>query len=316
MFRRWKTNGLKVGDKIESQNEITKFCEFSLITVIKTLKDLETEGVIRRQVGKGSFLVKTPWSAAHHRIGFFYNRDIVGGGIFHNEFYTRLVISLEKGIVSDGHEFIMGSFTHKSMPVVMWDRLDAVLLTGVTGKTELGSIGRTSSQVSVIDAVLDEPAVHSYRIDYRPAFDALFARYGDVSNRVLYLDTAIESSERAVRLDAFQQACANSRELQNLRVIPVNQEDHAEYTAALEEAVVEFQPDLVCGYMHHSWHRLIPERLSKPVRVYPFGLDTVRPGFVVDSDKWMGTILPLIYEKLEDRRAEAEIHNFPARFVP
>jgi len=316
LFRRWKTNGLKVGDKIESQNEITKFCDFSLITVIKTLKDLEAEGVIRRQVGKGSFLVKAPWSEAHHRIGFFYNRDIVGGGIFHNEFYTRLVISLEKGIVSDGHEFIMGSFTHKSMPVVLWDRLDLVLLTGVTGQTELGSIRTTSSQVSVIDAVLEEPPVHSYRIDYRPAFDALFERYGNVSNRVLYLDTVLESSERAARLDAFQQASANSRELQDLRVVSVNQEDHVEDTSALEAAVTEFQPDLVCGYMHHSWHRLIPELLSKPVRVYPFGLDTVRPGFVVDSDTWMSTILPLIYEKLEDRRAEAEIHNFPASFVP
>lgn len=62
LFRRWKTNGVKTGDKIESQNEIMKFCGFSLITVIKTLKDLEAEGVIRRQVGKGSFLVKTPWS--------------------------------------------------------------------------------------------------------------------------------------------------------------------------------------------------------------------------------------------------------------
>ena len=47
LLRRWKTKGLKAGDKIESQNEITKFCDFSLITVIKTLKDLEAEGVIR-----------------------------------------------------------------------------------------------------------------------------------------------------------------------------------------------------------------------------------------------------------------------------
>ena len=97
LFRRWKTNGVKIGDKIESQNEIVKFCEFSLITVIKTLKDLEAEGIIRRQVGKGSFLVKTPWTEAHHRIGFFYNRDIVGGGIFNNDFYTKLVVALRKG---------------------------------------------------------------------------------------------------------------------------------------------------------------------------------------------------------------------------
>ncbi|KKC37297.1 hypothetical protein WH87_12130 [Devosia epidermidihirudinis] len=316
MFRRWKTNGLKVGDKIESQNEITKFCDFSLITVIKTLKDLETEGVIRRQVGKGSFLVKAPWAEAHHRIGFFYNRDIVGGGIFNNEFYTRLVIALEKNIVSDGHEFIMGSFTHNSMPIVLWDRLDLVLLTGVTGETSVKSIGTTSSQVSVIDAVLDLPFVHSYRIDYRPAFDALFDRFGSTHNRVLYLDTVFDSTEREARLEAFQQACSNSRELQDLRVIRVNQEGTDDDTAALEQAMIEFQPDLVCGYMRHSWHKLIPEYLTKPVRVYPYVLDSSRPGFVVDSGTWMSTILPMIYEKLEDRRAESEIHSFPARFVP
>ena len=316
LFRRWKTNGLKAGDKIESQNEITKFCDFSLITVIKTLKDLEAEGVIRRQVGRGSFLVKAPWAEAHHRVGFFYNRNIVGGGIFNNEFYTRLVIALEKGVVSDGHEFIMGSFTHDKMPITLWDRLDMVVLTGITGETDISAFSQTTSQVSVLDALIDLPGVHSYRLDYAPAFAEMFARFGAKPNRVLYLDTVHVSTEQAARRSAFEAACAGSEALQTLRIFTVNQEDQASDISGLEATIAEFQPDLICGYMHHRWHARMAEALAKPVRIYPFGLDSTRPGFVVESDDWMKTTLPTIYQALEDRRSGGDVHAFSAHFVP
>ncbi len=316
LLRRWKTNGLKAGDKIESQNEIIKFCDFSLITVIKTLKDLESEGVIRRQVGRGSFLVQAPWAEEHHRVGFFYNRNIVGDGIFNNEFYTRLVIALEKRVVSDGHEFIMGSFTHAKMPVTLWDRLDMVVLTGITGETDISALSQTTSQVSVLDALIDLPGVHSYRLDYAPAFREMFARFGTKPNRVLYLDTVHVSTEQAARLAAFKAACAETDALQTLRITTVNQEDQSSDFAPLERVIAEFQPDLICGYMHHSWHSRMAEALSKPVRIYPFGLDSSRPGFVVTSDDWMKSTLPMIYQKLEDRRAEGEVHTFPPHFVP
>lgn len=316
LFRRWKTNGLKLGDKIESQNEITQFCDFSLITVIKTLKDLEAEGVIRRQVGKGSFLVKAPWAEAHHRIGFFYNRNTVGGGIFNNRFYTRIVIALEKAVVSAGHEFIMGSFTHEKMPVSLWDRLDMVVVSGITEQTDTSGLSQTTSQVSLIDAVIDLPGVHSYRLDYAPAFDEMFDRLGHRTNRVLYLDTVHISTEQAARLKAFESACARSEMPQVLRITKVDQEAEDYDLSALESAIVDFQPDLICGYMHHSWHVPMAERLMKPVRIYPFGLDSSRPGFVVDSDEWMKSVLPHIYQQLEDRRPEGELHTFPARFTP
>lgn len=316
LFRRWKTNGLKAGDKIESQNEITKFCDFSLITVIKTLKDLEAEGVIRRQVGRGSFLVETPWSEAHHRVGFFYNRNIVGGGIFDNEFYTRLVIALERGVVSDGHEFIMGSFTHDKMPISLWDRLDMVVLTGVTEQTDISPLSQTTSQISVLDAVIDLPGVHSYRLDYGPAFEQMFAHLGDQPHRVLYLDTVHVSSEQGARLAAFRAACAASDVAHTLHIATVDQENERSDLSALEQTVTDFQPDLICGYMHHRWHGRMAEWQAKPVRIYPFGLDSRRPGFVVESGDWMKSVLPIIYEKLEDRPGAAEIHTFPAHFVP
>ena len=317
LLRRWKTKGLKAGDKIESQNEITKFCDFSLITVIKTLKDLEAEGVIRRQVGRGSFLVDAPWAAAHHRIGFFYNRDIVGGGIFDNAFYTRLVIALERGVVSDGHEFIMGSFTHEKMPATLWDMLDMVVLTGVTSETDISALSQTTSQISVLDAVIDQPGVSSYRLDYGPAFVEMFAKLGTRPNRVLYLDTVHVSSEQAARLAAFKAACSGGDVVQTLRVTTVNQEDHLADISALEATIAEFQPDLICGYMHHRWHARMAECLAKPVRIYPFGLDSHRPGFVVESDGWMRSLLPVLYRKLDDRSStEADLHTFPAHFVP
>ena len=71
LFKHWKTKGLKKGEKIESQNDIKTFCDFSLITIIKTLNDLQAEGIIERKVGKGSYLQNAPWFTSHLRIGFF-----------------------------------------------------------------------------------------------------------------------------------------------------------------------------------------------------------------------------------------------------
>lgn len=311
LFRRWKTNGVKIGDKIESQNEIVEFCEFSLITVIKTLKDLEAEGIIRRQVGRGSFLVKTPWSEAHHRVGFFYNRDIVGGGIFNNEFYTKLVVAFEKGVVSDGHEFIMGSFTHKSMPIHLWDALDVVVLTGITKETRLDKLADTSSQVAIMDLVLEGLPYHSYRLDFEPAFKQMFERYDGKAHRYLYLNSSIASSEQAARLEAFRRACAASGTPQELRIISVDQETGLD-TAELEAVLDSYKPDFVCGYIHRDWLPMI----SAKAKAYPYKLDSDRPSFHVDSSEWMKQVLTDIYANLEDRRPGAMVFSFPATFHP
>ena len=63
----------------------------------------------------------------------------------------------------------MGSFTNERMPTGMWDALDAVALTGFTRQTRLEPLSETSSQVSLIDASLDDPRFHTYRLDYGPA---------------------------------------------------------------------------------------------------------------------------------------------------
>lgn len=316
LFHRWKANGLRTGDRIESQNEISRFCDFSLITVIKTLKDLEAEGIIRRQVGRGSFLERTPWAEAHHRVGFFYNRDVVGGGIFDNDFYTRLVVGLERSVVSDGHEFILGSFTNTKMPMAVWDALDVIVLTSITGDTQLDFLDQTASQISVIDQTLIHPKVHSYRLDFTRAFQDMFNSLNGEALRVLYLDSAISSNEQRLRRDAFTQAAAEFGPDCVPSFAKVNQEDVEGGLAPVLDAMRAHDPDLVVGYANSGWLAAIRAAVRPETQVYPYGLDATGPGFVVSSTEWMQSVLPIIYSNLADRKARGAIHDFKVRFVP
>ena len=316
LFHRWKANGLRTGDRIESQNEISRFCDFSLITVIKTLKDLEAEGIIRRQVGRGSFLERTPWAEAHHRVGFFYNRDVVGGGIFDNDFYTRLVVGLERSVVSDGHEFILGSFTNTKMPMAVWDALDVIVLTSITGDTQLDFLDQTASQITVIDQTLIHPKVHSYRLDFTRAFQDMFKSLNGEALRVLYLDSAISSNEQRLRRDAFTQAAAEFGPDCVPSFAKVNQEDVEGGLAPVLDAMRAHDPDLVVGYANSGWLAAIRAAVRPETQVYPYGLDATGPGFVVSSTEWMQSVLPIIYSNLADRKARGAIHDFKVRFVP
>jgi len=316
LFRRWKTNGMRPGDRIESQNEIVRFCDYSLITVTKTLKDLESEGILRRQVGRGSFLERAPWTEAHHRVGFFYNRDVVGGGIFNNDFYTKLVMAFEKRIMSDGHEFILGSFTHDKMPMAVWDALDVIILTSITAETRLEFLDEASSQISVIDQTLVHPKVHSYRVAYRDAFRAMFAHFGGQALTYLYLDSEIASNEQQFRREAAEVAFGENSQGNALEIIKVNQEMGAQNVSVIEDAIARYDPDVVFGYTHPAWVPLINERTKPGAHLYKFLLDSDGPGFVVHTEEWTQGVLPTIYANLEDRRAAGAVHSFPARFQP
>jgi len=54
--RRIKRNELKIGDKIQSQNELVKYYDVSLITVKKALSNLIAEGVLYSRIGKGTYI--------------------------------------------------------------------------------------------------------------------------------------------------------------------------------------------------------------------------------------------------------------------
>ena len=315
LFRRWKTRGLKPGARIESQNEIVKLSDFSLITVMKTLKDLEAEGVIHRQVGKGSYLVTTPWAELYWRIGFFYNRDIVGGGIFDNAFYTRMVVAIEKGVVSDGHEFVLGSFTHETMPINLWDALDAVILTGITDETKTLGLAETTSQVSLIDLFPDALPFHSFRLDFTTPFKDMFKKFRGKPYKYLYLDSEILSREQAVRRKGFHDAHQAIDPDAETSTITVNQEVGLDDTDELLAAIAEFKPDVVCGYVHRNWRDLIQTQFSHNIEVYGYALDSEKPGFVVKTAEWMDQVLPEVYEHLTNRQSKKEHGVYPAKFV-
>lgn len=317
LFRRWKTNGVKVGDRIESQNEIIKFCDFSLITVIKTLKDLEAEGIIHRLVGKGSFLVHAPWAEAYYRVGFFYNRDVVGGGIFNNSFYTNLVVAFEKMVANDGHAFIMGSFTHKKFPLAVWEALDMIVLTSITSETDLEFLEQTTSQTSVIDQTLSQPGVHSFRISYRDAFKQMFAHFSDRPLKYLYFDSVIPSSEQKSRRLAMQAAAETGHSGNEIRIVKVDQEGDIEDTIGdAADALKDYEADVILGYINRSWMPQVTKMAQPACHIYPFTLEADIPGFFVDPEIWMQAILPQIYANFEDRQAKGEVHNFFAQFKP
>ena len=314
LFKHWKTKGLKKGDKIESQNDITKFCNFSLITIIKTLNDLQDEGIIYRKVGKGSYLNNAPWFTTHLRIGFFYNRDVVGGGIFHNNFYTKLVVSFEKKVIRDGNEFILGSFTHKKKPILLWDDLDAVVLTGITNKTYLKDLSNTSCLLSFIDVQNKSFSQSSYYIDFEKSFIEMFKKNNN-KKKFLYLDSKIESPERDTRTSAFKNAYKNYGNNNSLKIITVDQENEADKTDELLKTIIDYKPQIVCGYIHSDWYQLINNISQNKIKIYAPLLDPGKSGFIVDSDIWMDQILPNIYLKLNDRNNIHQPKPYIAKFV-
>ncbi|MDC0226752.1 hypothetical protein OAK12_01425 [Alphaproteobacteria bacterium] len=314
LLKNWKTKGLKKNDKIESQNDIAKFCDFSLITIIKTLNDLQAEGIIKRKVGKGSYLNNAPWFTNHLRIGFFYNREVVGGGIFHNNFYTKVVVAFEKKVISDGHEFILGSFTHKKKPLLLWDDFDAVVLTGITKKTNLQDLNNTSCLLSFIDKQDQNLLQSNYRIDFEKSFNEMFKKNNKKQNKFLYLDSKIESPERSLRTKAFKDAFKNYGNKNTLKIISVDQENEPKKTADLVKTIVDFKPEFVCGYIHSDWYELINKVSQKEVKIYSPLLDE-KIGFIVDSTEWMNQILPDIYLKLNDRKNTLQPKPYIAKFI-
>jgi len=314
LLKNWKTKGLKKGDKIESQNDIARFCDFSLITIIKTLNDLQSDGIIKRLVGKGSYLNNAPWFTNHLRIGFFYNREVVGGGIFHNNFYTKVVVAFEKKVISDGNEFILGSFTHKQKPLLLWDDFDAVMLTGITEETNLNDITNTSCLLSFIDNQDASLTQSNYHIDLEPAFIEMFKK-NNRKKKFLYLDSKINSPERNIRTKAFKKALETHGESNILQIISVDQENAPQKTGEIVRAIIEFKPDFVCGYVHSSWYDLIEKISQNPIKIYSPLLDTDKPGFIIDSTEWMKKILPDIYINLNNRSNLSQPKPYIAKFV-
>ena len=89
-----RSGKLKVGDKLETQHELVKKYDVSLITVKKALSDLISEGILFARVGKGSFVARRPSKIDHSkRLTIAYIlKDL------DNPYYQNIVSSIESNL--------------------------------------------------------------------------------------------------------------------------------------------------------------------------------------------------------------------------
>ena len=89
-----RSGKLKVGDKLETQHELVKIYDVSLITVKKALSDLISEGILFARVGKGSFVARRPSKIDHskHLTIAYILKDL------DNPYYQNIVSSVESNL--------------------------------------------------------------------------------------------------------------------------------------------------------------------------------------------------------------------------
>ncbi len=315
LLKSWREAGLKVRDQIESQNQIVAACEFSLATVIRTLKGLEADGVIERRVGQGSFLQKIPWERGSFKIGFYYERDVVGGPILSNPFYGPLLQALEAATLNAGHEFFLGSFTRKDIPLENWDRLDAVLLAGIDERFPVKKWS-TSALIGILDAEVGPDIGDRFFIDLNSAHEAL-AKWTCRRrwNRVLYVDAKVKNEQTRRRLSAFKVLQRKHAPESTVKSITCNVEQDRG-SAALKSLVTEFKPQLVCGYIRPEWKRELEAMKTKPPVVVTIRSEPkVDTAIVVDVSAWVKQILERMLARLSDRKMPASSFPFPVPFV-
>ena len=89
-----RSGKLKVGDKLETQHELVKIYDVSLITVKKALSDLINEGILFARVGKGSFVARLPSQIDYskHLTVAYILKDL------DNPYYQNIVSSVESNL--------------------------------------------------------------------------------------------------------------------------------------------------------------------------------------------------------------------------
>jgi len=89
-----RSGKLKVGGKLETQHELVKIYNVSLITVKKALSDLINEGILYARVGKGSFIARRPSKIDYskHLTVAYILKDL------DNPYYQNIVSSVESNL--------------------------------------------------------------------------------------------------------------------------------------------------------------------------------------------------------------------------
>ena len=132
---------------------------------------------------------------------------------------------------------------------------------------------------------------------------------------ILYLDSVIKSPEQTARLNDFKNIFKSKSKDFKLKFINVDQEFDIKKTDSIVKAILSFKPDIICGYVHEDWYELIEQVSNKQVSIYSLLIDSKKPGFIVDSHKWMKEILPDIYLRLDNRKITSQPKPYTAVFV-
>jgi hypothetical protein len=351
LLRRWKRAGLAAGDRIESQNEILAGCEFSLATVLKTLRDLEADRIITRKAGTGSYLASAPWDTGRWKIGLFYDRTVIDRGLLSREFYAPLLRHLEASVVSGGHTFRYGDFTREDIPYDTWDALDAVLITGLAEDFPMDRIV-TSAVVGFLDAEGEPRVGDMFSLDFAQAYEdvaAYAARKG--CRRALYVDAFTRTRQTRRRLSLFRRAvrehcpgaavdvttlvrrvgsrpsaAAPRQARDGGGVLSSSKGAAAEADAkrrlreggkdALLAEAARKRPDLVCGYVRDEWREALSSAYGGRITVInTVAAPGLRPVIELDTRGWAASILERLTGRLSDRKLPPGAFSFPVTFA-
>ncbi len=96
---------LKAGDKIETQYELAKRYDVSLITIKRALSELISAGLLYARVGKGTFVAirKPSIDFSKHKTIAYVLKDL------DNPFYASIVSSVERHLSKNDYNFLLYS---------------------------------------------------------------------------------------------------------------------------------------------------------------------------------------------------------------
>jgi len=312
LLREWKYRRLKKGSAIASQTELVESCGFSLATVIKTLKDLETDGVIERKVGLGSYILNPIWETGSYQVGFYYNRDVVGGSILNNPFYGNLLRHIESTLLEKGHEFVYGSFSEEKRILESWRDLDALFLTGLSGgplATEIES----GAVVAQLDAYTKTPLYDTFHLDASPAYERII-RYAKetAATRILYVDSIYTDPQTKHRYQQFRSLLRRIYP----EAVPERIFCDAEHDLQAENLMRHVKmnpPDSMLGYIHPLWKKSILSHSGKQIRIYNFATKGAESENIeVDYAAWAHAICFRTLQRIQQTNLPPICHHFPA----
>ena len=152
---------LRIGDRIGSQQELTKLYRVSPITVKKAVADLIREGLLYSRVGKGIYVARQQKVLDYSKtrtIGFVL-RDL------NSPFFSRILMSVERAISDNHYNLLLANSGNQ--PEIEDNQINHFLDLGVNGMI-IASMSHQYSATPLIRKLTDENypcVVVSYIVD-------------------------------------------------------------------------------------------------------------------------------------------------------